>query len=233
ARSAYATLARGLGRPGQPADFEPDAAVVALKRVEPVEQVELVRAALGAGLGASALWGATRVRPLAAAVGRLDPGLRERDRLGALADGSPLPRTLRALVRRPEIAPAHAMDVVARAVRVAMGRLIGDDVLARSVAQRPSTELVCALAIATTCTVESTKDGVVRVVAAREKAVPGFPSSDLFDEHGPWRDAMASAAELGAPVERFPDRVARHGLLVPAALLGKGGWPALWQRAHR
>ena len=231
ARGVYVTLARGLGRPEQPADFDPDAAVVALKRVGPAEHVELLRAALGAEFGAAALWQATRVRPLAAAVGRLDPGLREYDRLGTLTDGSPLPRTLRALVRRSEIAPAYAMDVVARAVRAAMGELVGDDVLARSVAHRPSTELVCALAIATTCAA-STKDNSVQVLVAKKTAVPGFPASDLSDEHGPWQNALAAAADLGAPVESFWERIAEHGLLVPAALLDKGGWPALWRRAH-
>jgi len=60
ARRMYAVLARGLGRPGQPADFEPDAAVVALKRLDPAQHVELLRAALDAGLGASALWRTTR-----------------------------------------------------------------------------------------------------------------------------------------------------------------------------
>lgn len=232
ARRTYATLARGLGRPGQPSDFEPDAAVIALKRVGPARHVELLRAALDAGLGAPVLWQATRVRPLTTAVGRLDPELREYDRLGTLADGSPLPRSLRALVRRPEIAPAYAMDVVARTVRAAMGELIGDDALARSVARRPSPELVCALAIATTCATRSTMDGMVQVVAARKTSVPGFPTSNLSDEDGPWQRALAAAADLGAPVELFWQRIAEHGLLVPAALLGKGGWPALWRRAH-
>ncbi|QQQ78227.1 hypothetical protein IOD16_07070 [Saccharothrix sp. 6-C] len=229
ARRAYATLARGLG---QGADFDPDAAVVALKRLGPGGHVALLRAGLDAGLDASVLWRATRVRPLAAAVGRLDPGLREHDRLRALTEGSPLPRTLRTLVRRPEIAPAHAMDVVARAVRAAMGGLVGDDALARSVARRPSTELVCALAIATTCAAPSTTD-TVRVVAPGQTSVPGFPASDLADENGPWQRARAAAVDLGAPAELVEDRVAEHGLLVPAALLGTGGWPALWRRAHR
>lgn len=158
---------------------------------------------------------------------------REHDRLGALTDGSPLPRTLRALVRRPEIAPAHALDVVGRAVRAAMGALLDDDALGRSVADRPSTELVCALAIAATCTPQSTPDTRVRVVAPRQTTVPGFPATSLADEHGPWQAALPAAAELGAPVELFWQRVAEHGLLVPAALLGRGGWPALWRRAHR
>lgn len=230
ARRAYVALARGLGRPGQPADFDPEAAVIALKRVGPAEHADLVRAALD-DLDASALWRATRVRPLAAAVGRLDPELREHDRLSTLTDGSPLPRTLRALTRRPEIAPAYAMDVVARSIRTAMGDLLGDDAIARSVARRPSTELLCALAIATTCS--STTDNTVQVVAKKKTTVPGFPVSRLNDKNGPWQHALAAAADLGAPVERFWEQIAERGLLVPAALLGKGGWPALWARAHR
>lgn len=228
ARRTYAMLARGLG---PSADFEPEAAVIALKRLGPVQHVELLRTALDAGLGAPALWRATSVRPLTTAVNRLDPKLREYDRLTTLTGGAALPRTLRALVRRPEIAPAYGMDVVARAVRKAMGALAGEEALARSVARRPSPELVCALAIATTCAGPSTVDTVV--VATGTTAVPGFPTTDLLDEHGPWQHALTAAADLGAPVELFDQRVAEHGLLVPAALLGRGGWPALWRRAHR
>jgi hypothetical protein len=206
--------------------------VIALKRLGPAQHIELLRTALDGGLGAPALWRATRVRPLAAAVGRLDPGLREYDRLTTLTGGAPLPPTLRALVRRPEIAPAHVMDVVARAVRKAMGELVGDEALARSVGRRPSPELVCVLAIATTCAIPSTVDDTVRLMTAGTTAVPGFPATDLFDEHGPWQHALAAAADLGAPVELFGRRIAEHGLLVPAALLGRGGWAALWRRAH-
>jgi len=64
-------------------------------------------------------------------------------------------------------------------------------------------------------------------------AVPGFPATDLLDGDGPWQRALPAAAELGAPVRSFDARLAEHGLLAPAALLGRGGWPALWQRAHR
>jgi hypothetical protein len=233
ARRTYTVLARGLERHGQPADLEPDAAVIALKRLGPAQHVELLRTALDNGLGAPALWRATRVRPLTAAVNRLDPGLREYDRLTTLTGSAPLPRTLRALVRRPEIAPAYAMDVVALAARKAMGELIDDHALARSVARRPSPELVCALVIATTCAISSALDDTVRLVAAGTTAVPGFPATHLFDEHGPWQLALPAAADLGAPVEEFGQRTAEHGLLAPAALLGSGGWPALWRRAHR
>ncbi|ONI83201.1 hypothetical protein ALI144C_17040 [Actinosynnema sp. ALI-1.44] len=226
ARRTYAALARGLA-----ADFEPDAAVIALKRLSPSRHVALLRAALDAGLGASGLWRATRVRPLTSAVRRLDPELCEYDRLDTLTGGSPLPRTLRALVRRPAIAPAYAMDVVARAVRAAMGELVGDEALARSVARGPAPELVCALAIAVTCAAAT--DDTIQVAAARKTSVPGFPASDLSDEDGPWQRALVAAAELGAPVELFWERIAEHGLLVPAAMVGRGGWAALWSRAHR
>ena len=228
ARRTYAVLAGALG---QHADFEPDAAVIALKRLGPVQHADLLRTALTDGLSASALWRATRVRPLATAVERLDPGLREYDRIATLAGGAPLPRTLRALVRRPEIAPAHAMDVVARATRTAMGALAGDDVLARSVARRPAPELLCALIIATTCGLPV--DRTVRLVAPRKITVPGFPATTLFDEDGPWQHALPAAADLGVSVEEFGPRVGEHGLLAPAGLLGTGGWPALWRRAHR
>ncbi|MCK2244489.1 MULTISPECIES: hypothetical protein [unclassified Crossiella] len=233
ARRTYVTLARGLGRAGHPADFEPEAAVIALKRLSPAEHVDLLRTALANGLGATALWHATRVRPLTTAVGRLDPAQREYDRVATLTGGGPLPRSLRALVRRAAITPAHAMDEVARAVRAAIGALAHDEALGRSVARRPAPELVCALAIATTCATPSTMDGVLRVTEPKKATVPGFPAGDLFDEDGPWQRALAAAAELGAPVQVFADRIAEHGLLIPAALLGKGGWPALWQRAHR
>lgn len=214
ARRTYALLVRGLG------DFEPEAAVIALKRVGPL--VELLRAALDEGLSATALWRATRVRPLTAAV----EALPENDRFTALAGGPPLPRSLRALVRRAEIAPAYAMEVVARTVRRAMGDLTGDAALARSVARRPTPELLCALVI--TYTMSSTVDSV-RLVPPGDTEVPGFPATDLADPDGPWQQAIPMAAELGAAVNQFGEQ----GLLVPAALLGGGGWPALWSRAHR
>ncbi|KOX19440.1 hypothetical protein ADK67_33380 [Saccharothrix sp. NRRL B-16348] len=85
ARRAYATLALGLGRPDRAADVDPDAAVIAVKRVGPVEHVELLRAALDTGLDAAVLWEATGVRPLAAAVARGRSGTaRARPPRGAL-----------------------------------------------------------------------------------------------------------------------------------------------------
>ncbi len=118
------------------------------------------------------------------------------------------------------------MDVVARAVRAAMGERMGEEILARSAARRPTPELLCALVIAHT--VSSTADSV-RLVPPGTTEVPGFPATDLLDPDGPWQQAIPMAVELGAVVDRFGEQ----GLLVPAALLGRGGWPALWSRAHR
>lgn len=216
ARRVYATLLDGDG------DFDEQAAVVALKRTRPQRLAELVAAALERGVGP--LWRASGVRPLAAAVASV-PG---RERLGALS--GPLPRSSRTLVRRPAIAPAYAMDVVALAIRRAIGTADLAHAVASAVARDPTPELVCATVIAATCT-ESTVD-VVRVTEPGATAVPGFPATDLFTD-GPWRHALPAAAELGAPVEVFEQRVAEKGLLAPAALLGRGGWPALWARAHR
>ncbi|MEU7746987.1 hypothetical protein [Nonomuraea sp. NPDC049158] len=46
-------------------------------------------------------------------------------------------------------------------------------------------------------------------------------------------EASAAAAELGADLTTFWDRVAANGPRVPPAWLGHGGWPALWSRAAR
>jgi hypothetical protein len=59
-----------------------------------------------------------------------------------------------------------------------------------------------------------------------------FPT-DLLDEQGPWQQALQAAADLGAPVESFTQHLTEHGLLAPAALVGKDGWPTLWHRTHR
>ncbi|MEU3649860.1 hypothetical protein AB0E59_41270 [Lentzea sp. NPDC034063] len=228
---AYAALAGVLDRPVRADVSEPETVIFALKRAGALAGP--LRAALDAGVDAESLWRASGVRPLAAAVAKLDTGLRQRYRLQLLIDGSELPRTLGALVRRPEIAPAHALDVVGRSLRAAIGELATDDLLVRSVARNPVADLVCALIIAITCASKSTEDGTVPLTAPGKFLVPGFPVSDLSDQDGPWQRSMASATELGAPVELFWERVADHGLLAPALLLGRGGWAGLWRRAHR
>ncbi|WP_214403154.1 hypothetical protein, partial [Pseudonocardia lacus] len=117
---------------------------------------------------------ATRVRPLATALARLDPAQREHHRLAALTGDAPLPRGLRALVRRPEIAPAHAMDAVGRAVRRAMGELHATGAPALTVVRDPPRELLCALVIAATCA--GPADGTVRLTAPGASAVPRLPA---------------------------------------------------------
>lgn len=230
ARRTYATLARNLG---PHADFDPPAAVIALKRLGPTQHVHLLRTALGAGLSVPALWRATCVRPLATAVARLTPDLREHARLTPPDQRRTTPPNAARTGPRPEIAPAHAMDVVARATRKAIVILITDEALTRSVARHPTPELVCAVIIATTCAEPSTVDNTAPLVKPGTTTVPSFPTTDLLDEHGPWQQALTAAAELGAPVESFGLRIAERGLHAPAALLGKNGWATLWHRTHR
>lgn len=126
------------------------------------------------------------------------------------------------------------MDVVARAVqavRAGIGALVGSDALAAAVAAEPTPELICAIAITTTCAPDS--GATVAVTAPGRTAVPGFPTTDLADAHGPWQQALDAAADLGAPLHLYEQRVMDHGLLVPAALLDTCDWPTLWRRAHR
>jgi hypothetical protein len=84
--------------------------------------------------GLAPLWTATASRPLAAAVAALDPALRERHgRVDLLFEDAPLPATPRRLARTAGIIEARAVEVVARRLRAALGRLVlaGDPALAR------------------------------------------------------------------------------------------------------
>lgn len=185
-------------------------------------------------IGLPELWRATAVRPLALALNTLDPELRARfDPLDLLLADAPLPGSLRKLARHGAIAPARSMELVARRIRAALGRLAraGDPVLAQQVIRRADATLLCPLIIAVTTWPPSRP--TVPITAPREATVPGFPRSDLEDPSGPWRRALPDAAELGADLDAFWDRIAAGGLRVPAAWLGNGGWPALWQRATR
>ena len=156
--------------------------------------------------------------------------LRQRfERLYRLPDDAPLPGALRRLAKVPEVAAARTADLVAHRVRVAIGDLVRaeDPQLARSLARRPATGPLCALVLLATVA-----DLGVPVSAPGAMTVPGFPVSTLDDPAGPWQRAWPDADELGADRDRFRDRVAATGLLVPGAWLGAGGWPALWHRAH-
>ncbi|MBT2229034.1 hypothetical protein [Nonomuraea sp. NEAU-A123] len=180
----------------------------------------------------SELWAATWVRPLAGAIEQLDPGLRDRyDQLGLLLVDAPLPGSLRGLARHRAIAPARTAELVVRRIRAAIGRLAraADPVLAQAIGRGADTDVLCALVIATTIWPLET----VPVTEPAHTSVPGFPASTLSDENGPWHRALPAAAELGADLTTFWDRVATGGLRVPPSWLGHGGWPALWNRAAR
>jgi hypothetical protein len=61
--------------------------------------------------------------------------------------------------------------------------------------------------------------------------MPDRPRSALNDST--WEASWPDAAELGAAAGGFWDRIADHGLLLPASWLPAGGWPVLWSRAAR
>ncbi|MFG1709598.1 hypothetical protein ACFLIM_41085 [Nonomuraea sp. M3C6] len=190
--------------------------------------------------GLAGLWQATQVRPLDHALAGLEPELAARfDHLGLLPADAPLPGSLRKLARHASIAPARSMELVARRIRAALGRLArtADPVLAQQVARHPDTEVLCSLVIAVTSwPAESPGPSgplTVPVTEPGKVVVPGFPRSDLEDPDGPWQRAMPGAGELGADLDAFWERVATDGLRVPGAWLGNGGWSALWQRAAR
>jgi hypothetical protein len=196
------------------------AGVVALRRAGASGLDDAVRGAADL----AALWRATAVRPLANALAALDPALRQRcGNLDLLLADTPLPGAPRRLARLPEVASARSIELVARRLRAAIGRLAGPE-LGPAVAQHADTAMLCALVLAA-----STRDdpSTMPLTAPGSVAVPGFPESSLDDEAGPWRRAWPDAMELGAG-PRPP-----ASLRVPAAWLGPGGWPALWSRAAR
>ncbi len=102
--------------------------------------------------------------------------------------------------------------------------------LTRALVAHPDTATVCALAQAITCAYDY-PERTVAVSEPRAATVPGFPASSLSDPAGPWQLAWPEAVTLGAEKERFWDRIADTGLLVPAAWLNTGGWQGLWSRA--
>ncbi|WP_419993609.1 hypothetical protein [Streptomyces boninensis] len=181
-----------------------------------------------------ALWRASAARPLTTALDGLDPALHDRfAQLALLTNPAPLPRALRRLVRREELAPAYAMNLIALRLRAAIGRLsaTAGPAIAHGIRRRTSEPLLCALTLAATCRAPRPDD--IRITEPRAVTVPGFPASDLADEKGPWQRALPDAAELGADTEAFWEYIAADGLRVPAAWVAGGGWQALWARAHR
>ena len=219
----------------------PDAAPVRLRRMGAAQLASAVRRVLDASSpsasagspGLLRLWSATGSRPLGAALDGLDPALRDRfDQLPLLLEEPPLPKTLRRLVGLPAIADAYNLDLAARRTRRAIGRLAvqDDPAIARALTRHATEPLLCALLVAVNC--EAPAIELAPVTARRRIRVPGYPSTTLKDENGPWRRAMPAARELGADTAVFWERIRAHGLRVPASWIAAGGWTALWSRAH-
>ncbi|MVU81006.1 hypothetical protein GPX89_27625 [Nocardia sp. ET3-3] len=188
------------------------------------------------------LWTATGTRPLATAVDSLDPALLTRyPRLRTITTDAPVPsKTLRAMVKDPDIATARAQDLIAHRLRIALTRLArrGDPTLTQAITRNPTPDLLCPLILTLTCAPPPDLP-LLPITEPRAITVPGFPATSLTDPEGPWDSAWPTALESGlAAVDLGPDRelfwshIADHGLLVPADWLGAGGWPALWSRAH-
>jgi hypothetical protein len=213
----------------------PDAALTRLRRLRPGPLADACSRAVGAGtVSLGGLWTATGVRPLRTAVAALDPALRDRfDQLPLLFGEPPLPKSLRRLIKLAAVDAAYALDRAARDVRRAIGTLAtrDDPVIARALAARPTEELLCALTIMITC--RAPRTDLMTVAPPGAVTVPGYPSTTLDDQGGPWQRALADAAELGADTSAFGDQITGHGLRVPASWLSGGGWTALWARGHR
>ena len=212
----------------------PDAALIRLRRLRPGSLTDTCSRALDTGtVSLCGLWTATAVRPLRTAVEALDPALRDRfGQLSLLFGEPPLAKSLRRLVKLPAIDTAYALDRAARDVRRAIGTLAlrDDPVIVRALTSRPAEPLLCALTVTITCSAPATN--LVTVAPPRTVTVPGYPSTALDDENGPWQRAVHDALELGADTSVFWDQVAEHGLRVPASWLARGSWAALWARAH-
>jgi hypothetical protein len=212
----------------------PDAALVRLRRLRPGTLADTCSRALDAGtVSLHGLWTATAVRPLRTAVAALDPALRDHfGQLSLLTGEPPLAKSLRRLVKLPAVDTAYALDRAARDVRRAIGTLaIRDDpVIARALTTRPAEPLLCALTVTITCCAPAAN--LVTVAPPRTVTVPGYPSTALDDETGPWQRALPDALELGADTSAFQDQIAEHGLRVPASWLARNNWTALWARAH-
>ncbi|MFI6905195.1 hypothetical protein ACIBKY_28310 [Nonomuraea sp. NPDC050394] len=216
-------LVKGCARSG-----DTEAGLVALRRTG---RDEMARACGGAldTFGAAGLWALTGVRPMSTAIGGLEPALAAR--VAPLARDEPVPGSLRKLAGHEAIAQARTAELVAVRLRRALGELAGagDAQLARAMARRPGTGVLCALTVAVTSWGPS--DGLAAVARPAAVEIPGYPASSLADEDGPWHVARPGALELGADLDAFWDMIATHGLLAPAAWLGRGGWPVLWRRA--
>ena len=164
----------------------------------------------------------------------MDRTLRDQfGQLDLLLADAPLPVAPRRLNRLREIAHARTVDLVARRLRSAIGRLAhaDDPLLAAAVGRQATTPMLCALVLSVSGSARPPADRLTPVVDPGTSVVPGYPRSLLDDEQGPWYAARPEAAELAPAAGPAPDGSA--GLVVPTSWLGPGGWPALWSRAAR
>jgi hypothetical protein len=184
----------------------------------------------------SALWWATGVRPLATALAGVEPHLwKQAGHLDLLLADAPLPAALRRLARLPGVAAARSVDLVARRLRGAIGRLARalDPVLTTAIAEDVDTGMLCALILAVSTTADPPAYALTPVSTPGSAAVPGGPESSRTGptgHSGPWQRAWRDAVELGADPALAGTAVQ---LRVPSAWLAAGGWPALWARATR
>jgi len=193
-----------------------------------------LRAALARGQAdLLALWRATDVHPLTTAIGGVDPELRRRNGFLELllADG-PLSRRAITLARVPAIAEARRIELLARGIRRAIGRLAraADPVLSPLVDRDADPNLLCALVLAVSTAATAPVGQLDRLTHRGDTAVPGHPTTALDDQDGPWRRATADARALGA---RLYWHLPAPALYVPGSWLGRGGWPRLWSRVHQ
>ncbi len=210
------------------------ASIVALRHARQSDiDVALRRGIVDGSPTLRVLWRATAVRPLAAAVAGLDSSLRERHpRVELLLEDGPLVALPRRLDRVTPIGEARSVEVVARRLRSALGRLAraADPILAPLVPRHANTGLLCAFVLAVSTAATAPPSALTPVSDSGQVDVPGFPASTLDDVDGPWRLAADGAQELGARLdwsEPYP------ALAVPTDWLGRGGWLALWARANR
>ncbi|MFG2003477.1 hypothetical protein ACGFNU_30390 [Spirillospora sp. NPDC048911] len=199
------------------AETTPEAALTELRRMS---AAQLQKACLRAD--AADLWAATSVRPLETVVSE------HFDQLGLLQEHKPLPRAFRQLVRLPAVAPAYSLGLVSHRIRAAMGDLACRDEL--TLPRRTPAPMLCALLVAITCRTPAID--LTPITPPRTVTIPGFPVTALGDEEGPWQRAFPEARELGADTAVFWERIAEHGLRIPARWLGPGGWPVLWASAN-
>ena len=229
-------------RLGWRADGDVFGAVTALRRTPLPRLAEAVADGLAGGWPPAQFWEATAGRPLTDAVAALADADRRllRDVESLLGDG-PLPAGARPLARLAPVARARGIETGLRRARAAFGLLLrqADGRLDDAFASQPALGPLCAAVLALTAwdsAGDAPAETVHRVALSSPVEVPGVPASRLNDDEGPWASAWAGAEDLGAPVDDLRSRAEAAdvaALVVPAAWMGRRGWPALWARAHR